>query len=90
MAAASAMSKAGELMDNPAYQRKMQESIERYRGASEDELEALERQSKRMGIVKPETSVGADKYAEVLERFTAKYPSQGLSIAMKAMELLPK
>ena len=62
---------------------------------SEERIKSLEAKAERAGIdtrekAMPDVPPGQMRYADALEKFTMKYPHQGMKIAFKAMEFLPQ
>ena len=80
-----ALEKAAPMMEKMA--PAMQDYQKRYESMSEEELEALERKHQSR---QPEMSPALTRYSKALDAFIQKYPNQGMEIAMKAMELMPR
>ena len=69
---------------------RMEEEMAKYKSMSEEELKALEEQSKHRSMKMPKPSPGSARYQKAIAEFSKKYPAQGIKISLKAMELLPQ
>ena len=68
----------------------MPEYYKKYESMSEEELEALERKTQQMERRQPKMLPGTARYTKALEAFSMKYPGQGIRIATKALEFMPR
>ena len=63
------------------------EMMERAMSMTEEELEALsiEMEGKRF---EQDSSMGNNRYTDVMQEFSMKYPQQGMKVTMKAMQFM--
>lgn len=55
-----------------------------------ENMEEFERTTREMEMMRPGMLPGAGRYASAMESFAVKYPRQGLVIAGKATQFIPK
>lgn len=70
----------------------MAKTMDQYESMSEEELEAMERKSggRQEAMAEKGMSAAGKRYSKALEDFSIKYPQQGMKIAFKAFELMPR
>lgn len=65
-------------------------AMDKYKDTPEEKLAALERDAARIGRKVPQPSPGSARYASALQKFTMKYPMEGMQVAAKSLAFLPK
>lgn len=70
----------------------MAKKMEQYGSMSEEKLEAMERKygGRQEAMIEKKMSAAGKRYSKAVEDFSMKYPQQGMKIAFKAFELMPR